>query len=89
MGGPFDWIDRGAGSSVVYLLALAALTAFPTFAVSALVTGDAIREVRDAFADMLRADVGFGVLMAAIAGVLPPIARRMARRAILPDGRVQ
>lgn len=42
---------------------------------------DAVGEVRDAFAEMLPADIGFGVLMATVAGVLPLIARRVARDA--------
>jgi hypothetical protein len=45
---------------------------------SAFVAGDTICKIRDAFADMLFSDVRFGMLMAAIAGILPPVVRRMA-----------
>ena len=41
-------------------------------------TGDAVGEVRHSFFDMLGSDIGFGMLVAAVAGVLPPIASRMA-----------
>ena len=41
-------------------------------------TGHTVREVRDTFPDMLGADFIFGMLMTAVAGVLPPIASRMA-----------
>ena len=45
---------------------------------SAPVTGHAVREVLYAFADMLGADIGFSMLVAAVAGVLPPVAGRVA-----------
>ena len=41
-------------------------------------TGNAVREVWNAFADMLRTNVGQRMLVAAEAGVLPPIARGVA-----------
>jgi hypothetical protein len=44
----------------------------------ASVTRHAVGEVRYAFADMLGANIGFGMLVAAVAGVLPPVVGRMA-----------
>ena len=68
-----------AGGSVIVLMLPP--TAFPAFAVGASVTGDAVGKVRYPFSDMLGADIGFSMLMAAVAGVLPPVAGRMARGA--------
>ena len=42
------------------------------------VTGDAVRKVRYALADMLGSDISLGMLMAAVASVLSPIDRRVA-----------
>ena len=75
---------RRLGTSVVVLsVPLAAITmpAFATLVMGAPMAGNAVGEVLDAFTDMFGADIGFGMLMAAIAGVLPPIARGMAGRA--------
>lgn len=63
--------------SVVILSLASASPAY--FAVSAPVARDAGGEIRYAFADMLGANIGFRMLMAAVAGVLPSVAGRMAR----------
>ena len=58
--------------------ALASLAAFSVPIMGTAVTCYAIGKVRDALTHMLRTHIGFGMLMAAVTGVLPLIARRMA-----------